>query len=117
MEARYFNLESFIDSIIAELHTDATDEKTMADLRSSLESLLRQRLIATVAESLNDRELTLFEHMEGDHPELSDLDALMLTLHDVDDIKDRLTETINQLHEEMTAYARDLYVAKMAMME
>lgn len=114
---QYFNLESFIDSIIAELHVDVSDEQVMASLRQSLEDLLRTRLIATVVESLNDRELTLFEQMEQDHPELNDLDALMLTLHDIDGIKERLVDTINQLHDEMTSYARDLYVARMAMME
>lgn len=117
MKIQYFNLEGFIDAIIAELHADANDEQLLADLRLSIGNLLRQRLIATVVESLNDRELTLLEQMEDDHPELSDLDALMMTLHDVDGIKARLTDTINELHQELAGYARDLYMVKMAMTE
>lgn len=113
---QYFSLESFINSIVGELHMDTHDDQFLADLRRSLEETLRQRLIATIAESLNQRELTLFEQMEGDHPELSDLDALMITLHDIDGIKEKLTATINTLHEELASYAREIYVAKMAMM-
>ena len=74
----------------------------MLAMRAQIESLLNERIISTVIDRFGRRELDLFEKILEDHPELDEVDALMVIAPDVPGIKENLERAINSLFFELT---------------
>jgi hypothetical protein len=97
----YFNAEKFIDDVIEKMDLGNAKAVTMKELRDEIELTLNERIVGTVIDSFSQRELTLFEQLLEDHPELDEIDALMVLAPGVEGLKDRLEREINSLFFEL----------------
>ena len=95
----YFHPDSFVDEVIKALGLD--DGNNHSELREELVTCLSDRIMATIFNSFDQREIKLFEKMLADHPELDPLDAIMMIAPWIDGLKDKLERNINSLYAEL----------------
>jgi len=105
----YFNAEKFIDDVIATMELGKAKAVTMQALREEIGLTLSERIVGTVIDGFGTRELTLFETLLEDHPELDEIDALMVLAPGVEGLKEKLERNINSLFFEMV---RDSKIVK-----
>lgn len=113
---QYFNIDDFVDSVIAELHVGDQQGPALDELRLTIAQQLRQRLVMKIFQELDREHFTMFERLLKDHPELGELDALMMMLPNIEGMREKLVDTVNILHEELATEARAVYTAKMSLM-
>jgi hypothetical protein len=106
--AKYFNPENFIDQVIDAMKIGNTPVSTMQALRDEIEMLLAQRIVDTVISDMGKRELGLFEKVLDDHPELDEIDALMMLAPDLPGVKEKMERQINSLYFELVSDAETI---------
>jgi len=104
-KAVYFNAEKFIDDVIMAMDLGDAKAITMLELREEIGLLLSQRIVGTIIDSFSQKELDLFEKLLEDHPELDEVDALMVLAPGIDGLKEKMERNINSLFFEMVKNA------------
>jgi hypothetical protein len=107
-KAHYFNPDSFVDDVIKAMKLGKTSEAALAALREEIEQLLSERIVTSVISCFGTRELNLFEKMLEDHPELDEIDALMIMGPEVPGVKEYLERQIQSLFFELTRDADEI---------
>lgn len=100
-KAKYFNPDNFIDQVIDAMKLGKSSASAMQALRDEIELQLAQRIVDTVISSMGKRELGLFEQVLDDHPELDEIDAIMMLAPDLPGVKDKMERQINSLFSEL----------------
>lgn len=104
----YFNPDKFIDEVIAAMSLGDTDAATTLALREEIEVLLNDRIVSTVIGAFDKREMELFEKILEDHPELDEIDAMMVIAPEVPGLKESLERALNSLYFELAYNARQV---------
>lgn len=104
-QAKYFNPESFIDQVMEAMKLGKASESEIQHLRDEIELQLSQRIVDTVVSSMGKREIALFEKILDDHPELDEIDAIMMLAPDMPELKDKMERQINSLFAELVMHA------------
>jgi hypothetical protein len=107
-KVKYFNPDNFIDQVIAAMKIGKSPVSSMQALRDEIELQLGQRIVDTVISSMGKRELELFEKVLDDHPELDEIDAIMMLAPDMPGIKDKMERQINSLYFELVSDAETI---------
>ena len=107
-KATYFNPDKFVDDVLAAMRLGPVGAPVLMSLREEIEVLLNERIISTVVGGFGARELSLFERILEDHPELDEIDALMVIAPEIPGIKDTLERSINSLFFELAHQARQV---------
>lgn len=97
----YFNPDTFVREVFKALHFDAKDKAAHAALRKEIVAALGDRVMATIFNSFRQRDIQLFEKMLQDHPELEQIDAVLLIAPQIKGLKERLERQINSLYFEL----------------
>ena len=105
---QYFKIEKFIDEVIKDMKLGDAPAPTMLALREAIEAKLSDRILATVINGMEERELILFETMLTDHPELDEIDALMVLAPQIHGLKEKMERNINSLYSELTYDAEQI---------
>jgi hypothetical protein len=108
-KAVYFNAEKFIDDVIAAMNLGEARATVLLELREEIGLHLSRRIVGTVIDSFGKRELDLFERLLEDHPELDEVDALMVLAPSIEGLKEKMERNINSLFFEMV---KDAAVAR-----
>ncbi len=108
---QYFDPKVFVDKVMHDCEFGKLDESTERALREGIQRRLAERIVASVIESFTEREIALLEKVIEDHPELDDIDAIMLIATEVQNLQERLEKAIMDLYEEMVYDARQIQVA------
>lgn len=98
---QYFDPKVFVDQVMKDCDFGQLDAQTDSALRSGIQRRLGERIVATVIDSFSEREFALMEKVMEDHPELDDIDALMLISTEVPNLDQQLEKAIRDLYEEM----------------
>jgi len=104
----YFNPDKFIDDVIAAMNLGEVTAATLLALREEIEALLNERIISTVIGGFSARELSLFEKILEDHPELDEIDALMVIAPEIPGLKETLERSIDSLFFELAYQSRQV---------
>lgn len=107
-KAHYFSPVSFVDDVIHSMKLGKTSDTSLFALREEIERLLSERIISSLISCFEERELNLFEKMLEDHPELDEIDALMILGPEVPGAKENLERQINSLFFELTRDAEEI---------
>lgn len=99
---QYFDVEAFVDDVLAAMNLGDVPEEKLEEMRSRIAVRLSDRIMATTLGAFKKREMMLFESMLKDHPELDELDVIMLIAHQIDGLKEQLEDEINSLFAELT---------------
>jgi hypothetical protein len=97
----YFQVNKFVDEVIKAMKIGKTSDFKNAALREEIEARLGDRIIVTVINSMETRELKIFESLMVDHPELDEIDALMVMAPNMPGLKEKLERNINSLYAEL----------------
>lgn len=108
---QYFDPKVFVDKVMHDCEFGKLDESTERALREGIQRRLAERIVASVIESFTEREIALLEKVIEDHPELDDIDAIMLISTEVQNLQERLEKAIMDLYEEMVYDVRQIQVA------
>ena len=99
---QYFNIQKFIDEAIKDMKLGDVAAPTMLALRETIEARLSDRILVTVIDGMGEREMKLFETLLTDHPELDEIDALMVMAPEMPGLREKLENSINSLYAELT---------------
>jgi hypothetical protein len=100
-KGKYFDSEKFIDDVVAGMQLGKTDAVTLLALREEIENLLSDRIIGTVIGSMDKKALQMYNNILQDHPELDEMDGLMMLLPTIDGLREKLEKAINSLYNEL----------------
>ncbi|MCC7197288.1 hypothetical protein IT413_03810 [Candidatus Peregrinibacteria bacterium] len=101
----YFNPTEFGDRVIQDMQLGEVRPETLEALHDQIETMLTERILDTVIGAFTKRDLELFEKMLEDHPELDEVDALMVLASSIDGLKEQLERAINSLYSELVGEA------------
>lgn len=101
----YFNPTEFGDRVIQDMNLGEVSPETLAGLHEQIETMLTERILDTVIAAFTKRDLELFEKMLEDHPELDEVDALMVLGTSIDGLKEKLERAIQSLYQELVGEA------------
>ncbi len=97
----YFDSERFVSEAIGAMKLGETNAVTLQALRDEIENLLADRIIGTVIGSMDRKAMQTYKNILEDHPELDEMDALMMLLPAIDGLRDKLERAINSLYNEL----------------
>ncbi len=97
----YFDPKIFVASVIDAMKLGEVTAPTMMAMQREIEGLLSDRILGTVIDSMGEKELKMFNNMLEDHPELNEMDALMVLAPSIDGLKEKLERAINSLYGEL----------------
>lgn len=98
---QYFQVDKFVEDVITAMKLGDTTAPVLLELQNAIAQKLGDRILFTVVNSFQERELRMFENMLNDHPELTELDCLWLTAHEIEGLKDKLIKEVNALYAEL----------------
>lgn len=104
-KTQYFNPTEFGDRVIQDMNLGEVSPETLEALHEQIEKMLTERILDTVIDAFTKRDLELFEKMLEDHPELDEIDALMVLSTSIDGLKEKLERAINSLYLELVGEA------------
>jgi len=105
---QYFDPKFFVDKVMRDCDFGKIDDKMRKELEEGIQRRLAERVVATIIDSFNEREFVLLEKVMEDHPELDDIDAIMLISTEIKNLQPRLEKAITDLYEEMTYDAAEI---------
>jgi|WetSurMetagenome_2_1015567.scaffolds.fasta_scaffold171623_2 hypothetical protein len=100
-KGKYFDSEKFVNDALGAMKLGETNAVTLLALREEMENLLSDRIVGTVIGSMDKNALQTYNNILEDHPELDEMDALMMLLPSIDGLKDKLERAINSLYNEL----------------
>jgi hypothetical protein len=101
----YFSPTEFGDRVIKDMNLGEVSPETLEGLHEQIEAMLSERILDTVIGAFTKRDLELFEKMLEDHPELDEVDALMVLGTSIDGLKEKLERAIQSLYQELVSEA------------
>lgn len=104
-KTQYFNPTEFGDRVIKDMNLGEVSPETLVALHDQIETMLTERILDTVIGAFTKRDLELFEKMLEDHPELDEVDALMVLGTSIDGLKEKLERAIQSLYQELVGEA------------
>jgi hypothetical protein len=108
---QYFDPKFFVDKVMNDVDFGEIDQKTRSALEEGIQRRLAERIVAAIIDGFNEREFVLLENVIENHPELDDIDAIMLISNDIPNLKDRLEKAITDLYDEMVYDATQIQEA------
>jgi len=108
---QYFDPKLFVDKVMRDCDFGELDEKTRSVLEEGIQKRLSERIVATIIDSFNQREFALLEKVMEDHPELDDIDAIMLISSEIPNLQGKLEKAIVDLYEEMVFDVEQIQMA------
>ncbi|MBU1953950.1 hypothetical protein KKH03_03195 [Patescibacteria group bacterium] len=105
---QYFDVDKFVSEVIAEMKLGDVPAEQVELLKDRISTRLSDRIMATTLGAFKERETKLFESMLVDHPELDELDVIMIISPQIEGLKEKLEEEINSLFGELTYAASRL---------
>ena len=108
---QYFDSKVFVDKVMRDCNFGEIDDKTREALEEGIQRRLAERIVATLIDSFTEREFALLEKVIESHPELDDIDAIMLISNEIPNLQERLEKAIMDLYEEMTYDAKEIQQA------
>lgn len=110
-KVQYFNSQAFVDKVLEDCDLGDISAQVRAELQEQVERRLSERITATVINSMNDKDMQVYEKVLADHPELDDMDALTVVASNLPDLQLKLLKSIQDLYDELTYDARQVQMA------
>jgi|GEM_PF-2045945 len=108
---QYFDPKVFVDKVMRDCDFGDLDEETRVALEEGIQRRLAERIVASIIDSFNEREFTLLEKVMEDHPELDDIDAVMLISTEIPNLQEKLEKAIMDLYDELVFDAKEIQQA------
>lgn len=100
-KVQYLDVNAFVDDVIAAMKLGKVAAPVLVELREALADRLADRIMNTIISSFGDREMKMYENVLKDHPELDELDGLMVVAPNIDGLSDKVERNINSLYQEL----------------
>jgi 2-methylisocitrate lyase-like PEP mutase family enzyme len=75
---------------------------TLLKIRAQIEKMAADRVIASFIDQIGTKEAKMLDKLMEDHPEISEIDALLLMSDDMPGLKLEIEKNINSLYKELT---------------
>lgn len=98
---KYFDSEKFVNDVLQAMKLGETNAVVLIALREEITNLLSERIIGTVIGTMDKKAMQTYNNILEDHPELDEMDALMMLLPAIEGLKEKLERAINSLYEEL----------------
>jgi len=105
---QYFDVIGFATEVMEAMKLGEMDEELRNNIRDMIIARLSDRIMATILSGFGPREMTLYENIVNDHPELEALDVIFIISHEIKGLKEKLENEINSLFGELTYDAQKI---------
>lgn len=103
---KYFNSELFVDSVLQEFGMDSSNDHS--EMRAEITTALAHRIMTVVIDNLSPKEFARVEKLRQDHPELDELDTIMMVAHEIEGLSQQLQAGIDSLFHELVYDAQEI---------
>lgn len=110
-KTKYFDVERFVSEVIRDMKFGKIAAPVEMELRGVIEAQLGDRIMATIINSFQEKEMQLFNNILKDHPELDEIDAVMMVAPNVPGLSEKLERNINSLYRELVYDAEHVELA------
>ncbi len=107
----YFKAQNFIDSVVEDMKLGEVNSPTLYKIRQMIEERLAHRVMTTFMTYLGTKEMDVFAKLMEDHPEITEIDALIMMAPEIPGLKEGLEKNIDSLHKELTYDAQRVETA------
>ena len=97
----YFDVEKFVAEVIDAMKLGNVTTPVLMELRSAIETRLSDRIMATIVNAFTDRDMNMFQNALKDHPEIDEIDALMMIAPNIEGLNEKMEKNINSLYSEL----------------
>ena len=97
----YFDLDNYVEKIMAECGMQNTSEETKEALRKEIGLTLADRVNSTIVNSLSADDLFLMEKTMEDHPELDTINVLSIITSYIDGLDEKIVSAVDELYGEI----------------
>ena len=97
----YFNPEEFVQRVIDKAKLGQMEPALLDNLREQIAKILMERVVHTILAVFQEKELFMLKNMLDDHPELDEIDAIMIISAQTPEIDVKLQKTIDDLEQEL----------------
>ncbi|MBP7058117.1 hypothetical protein KBB06_02120 [Candidatus Gracilibacteria bacterium] len=101
-KAIYFQVDKFVDSVIKDMKLHDINAPTRLALHQMIEEKLAERIVLTIIDHFGAKEVEMFDKLLNDHPEMSEIDAMIMMAPDIQGLKEDLENRVNSLYKELT---------------
>jgi hypothetical protein len=101
MKPSYFDSEKFITAVLKAMKLDTAPAPTVLALREEIENLLTARIVGTVIDGMGKKEIEMYNNILNDHPEIDEMDALMMLAPSIEGLKEKMERNLNSLYSEL----------------
>ena len=110
-KTQYFDPRGFVQKVMQDSKFGEMSDTTRRALEEGIHRRLGERIMATIIDQFSEREFTIMEKMMEDHPEIDNLDAIILVAGEIPHLQALLEKAVMDLYEEMTYDANRLQKA------
>jgi uncharacterized coiled-coil protein SlyX len=111
-KSKYFNTDKFVQEIMDAMNFKKLDKDTTTIIRRKILARLHERILSIIMQNFGRREIKLFNKLKADHPEIDELDVIMMMLPDIEGLQEKIIDGVNDLYTELTFYADTLQKEK-----
>jgi hypothetical protein len=108
MKPSYFDSEKFIAAVLKEMGLDKEPAPMLLALREEIENVLVARIIGTVINKMGKKEMAMYTNICSDHPEIDEMDALMILAPSIEGLKEAMERNLNSLYSELVYDAKQI---------
>ncbi len=105
----YFQADKFADQVIKDMNLLTTDAAYIKELKQEIINLLGERIISVLIDHFGPNEVERFEKLMDDHPEISEMDAMILMAPEIPGLKEDLEKQVDSLHQELLFKSNYIY--------
>lgn len=108
MSKHYFDSELFIKITLESCNFDLGRAEIKQKLHDMVERRLVECIYSTVIQEMSKQNIHLFHKILEDHPELDEMDALMMIAPNISGLGEKLERAIQSLYREIVLEAKEL---------
>ena len=94
----YFQLGTFTDSIIEAIGLKNAGAQVLTGVREEIEKMAADQIMNAFEDTIGIKEAKMMDKLMEDHPEITEIDALLLIADDMPGLKSEIEKKLNSLY-------------------
>jgi hypothetical protein len=107
-DSKNFSYKSFIDHVIQRMHLENAEEEVKIKIEKEISRILGNRIITTVMNCMTEDNLTEFEMLRVQNPNMADMELIFLYVEKIPALAEAVIKSVNDLADELTYDAERL---------
>ena len=108
---QYFNAQAFAEKVLEDCDLGEMTPELRQELLDMIERRLGERITASIVNSLQPKDMDMFEELKNKYPEMDDIDVLTVVASQIPGLQIKILKGIEDLYDELTYDAKRVNIA------